>query len=475
MYSLAPAVLRHVIGFGIGIQDAWKAVLDDGGMDLWMQNPMVAYSVDKIFAEQKCRQDKDHPLPDSTGHWQAKENHMSEHRPYLNNVSTAIKRALADSMLQDFEQILGLRFWPILCEGDTIDERIEAFQAQTLGPQVEIYWDHRRLVENPDPPLRAPPRGPGRQMPWETLEYVPPQQARGATVRDRYQVLTTRLDYMTSQCEARIPKDDERILGGRDHERQARNDRFSKRTVHLIYELLAADPGLSDTRIKDIARYFDSVCLGPWFKHLGNPVLGQKPEDYPADWDMDNERFQTQLRHLDDIAKGGNLEINGFWEQFAYEKVLPDQNRRNARPEQVMEAALDRWRDFYRTYMHIISSVQASHARVSQEELDNEMSNGRLSDVCGICLETWNVEGPSNYPARIPCGNNHVLCLACFTRHSLEPDAPYNRLNADGGEKKCPLCRGIIQYQKPVSHLEDALGLLSDSTVRYMHGAVFGD
>lgn len=453
-------------------EEAWSAAIENGGRDLWIRNEIVEDSADKFLAEQKCRHDISHPLPDPLGRWDRDETHISEHRPYLNNVSTAIKRALGERIMKEFLINLEIKFFPAVCEGDTREEQLASFESQPHYEAVDSYWERRVRIENPDRPLKVPPPGARRNTPWEFLEYVPPQPKVGVSNIGRLHSLQNRLDHLTSEYVAVIPTDDPRILRGRSNEVYASNDRFRTRTLHLIYEMLASDPGLSEGRLMEILPYFDSLRLGEWFELMGNSNLDQEPEQYPSEGDLYNEDLRENLDYLDNHSQIVKLGPNRFWEDFAYEKALRDGKKKvNAQPEEVIETALDRWSEFQKSYLHIVSSVMDSHEGVTQEELDSEMAEGRISDVCGICMEDWDVDGESNYPARIPCGNNHIICLKCFMRNSLEPEPPLTRLE---GRKRCPLCRGYIQWGKPPPALTDTLLLWSSTAVHYMYGAVFG-
>lgn len=430
---------------------AWELIAANEGRRRWTRSGVIQYSSDKNVAEQKCRQDQSHGLPDSLGLWDASENHLSEYRPYLNNVSTAIRRTLAEAMMKDFEGYLGVKFWPELFDGDDEDDKLAQYYAQPHYEQVGVYWAHRAIVENADPPLQPPRRG-DRQMPWEFLEYVPPQQQSASRLRS----LESRLTRLLSENESQIPMEDPRILRGRTPEVQADNERLIVRTMQFIYELLAFDSGISDGRMKDMAAYFDSICLGQWFTHLGNPTLSQTAAAYPADWDNENLHMCAALTQLCNVMRANNLDSTRLWSSFAYNKVLPDQTRSDAKGEDVQLAALGRWSDFYKTYMEIVASVMVSHTRVRQDRLDTEIANGWVRDTCDICINPWDVNGRHSYPVYIPCGNNHIICLACFMHTSLEPTSPYTRLD---GTKTCPTCRGVIQYRRPLMSFTNTLGM----------------
>ncbi|ROV90623.1 hypothetical protein VMCG_10028 [Cytospora schulzeri] len=326
--------LNYVDNRGMTASEAWELIAANEGCERWTMSGVIQYSSDKNVAEQKCRQDQNHGLPDSLGVWDSRESHLSEYRPYLNNVSTAVRRTLAEQMMKDFEGYLGVKFWPELFDGDNEDQ-LAQFYAQPHSEQVE-------------------------------------------KSANRLRSLRSRLTHLLSENESQIPMEDQRILRGRTTEVQADNERFIIHTMRFIYELLAFDQGLSENRMSDVATYFDSICLGQWFKHLGNPWLNQTAASYPAEWDNENLHIHQALTILNNVMRENNFDSTGLWSSFAYDKVLLDPTKLDAEGEDVRLAALDRWNDFYKTYMDIVASVMASHTRLKKDRLNAEIVKGWL-------------------------------------------------------------------------------------------------
>lgn len=415
--------------------------------------PVLDSLMEKTVAELKCRVNKNHMPQDRFGAWEKEETDLAEHRPYLNNVTTSLKRAISNGILDDFDAELELLLDPI--EGgdyDHITGESEEFEAQTFRAEVRTYRDTMKSLRSSD--IRGP-RNPDGD-PYEILEFVP--RLPDLNFNTRMNRLKSDLKDEETQCEIIAPKGDDSILGDRDRQEYFRNEQFIKKTLDFILELLALDQGLSRNRMVAIGKLFHSLLLEPWyFNHgHGDRQVGESAEN--------NEQFNMELRgaviDLDNVTYRLRLHDDGgfvskWWGQNCYHAVLTN-DPTIANPtrtiDDVHSSARNLWISFYRKWIQILANVELSHTKLTQEELDAEDTKS-----CPICVEDYVVGNPNSCAVWIKCGNNHTLCKKCYTQLSLTPTRPYNDLSKP---KYCPQCREELQYELDTEDLTDGLNLM---------------
>lgn len=420
--------------------------------------PVLKSVMEKTVAELKCRINKDHPPQDRFGEWELKETHLAEHRPFLNNVTTCLKRIISESTLDDAANELKVFFDPV--EGGDMDEEgnSEEYNDQPFLDEVETYDE---MMDNlKDDNIRGP-RKPGG-LPYEILEFVPPFPNTNYNSRmDRL-----RMDLITesTQCEIIAPKGDDSILGGRGREEYARNELFMERTLEFIFGLLALDPGLSRNRMLEIGKLFHSLLMEPWyFNHgHGDRQVGESAEG--------NEQFNMELRgaviDLDnvtyrlDLHDGEPSLVSTWWADTCFYGVVNAlEGGGPATFDSVYFTCVNRWRRFYGDWLQILANVELSHSKLTQEQLDEQDMKS-----CPICADDYEVGHPNNCAVWIECGNRHTLCKKCYTQLSLTPTRPYNNLATT---KNCPQCRGELEYEKDMKDLTESLNLMPSLTTDF--------
>lgn len=426
-------------------------------LDLWAGSSYIETSADKFLAEQKCRHEPSHLLPDSIGMWLQSETHVSEHRPWLNNVSTAIKRSLVEVVMDSLENPdeLGIRFFAVQNEGDD-------FENQLFAAQVKAWWDRRALLDLERPRVPTNPRR--NNTPFEFVEYVPLLSSDNLHARlDR---LDLDLADKISRQQAWVSSDDPVFLQGREPEAAERHEGLFYETLYFIHGLLAFDPGLSESRMADIASRFSSVVLDSWSRIPGfvnvNGADGSRliPDDEAAS--LKNSLLRAALADLSDRYRDLGFDTRGmYWAQRSFNSgkdalVFNSPNFRITAPKatDVQSAAVMRWMDFYRTYLQILADASASesHTKVKGEDIPGHIQQGRLMDNCVVCGTDWAAMDPRfNYPVVFqPCGMRHAICMGCFKQISLQPAS----LNG----RKCPICKLDIQYPLRTMTLRADLG-----------------
>ncbi|ROV89057.1 hypothetical protein VSDG_08731 [Cytospora chrysosperma] len=427
-------------------------------LDLWAGSSFIETSADKFLAEQKCRLEPSHILPDSIGMWLQSETHVSEHRPWLNNVSTAIKRSLAQLVMDSLEDPneLNIRFYAAQSEGDD-------FENQPFAPQVREWWNRRALLDLERP--RVPTNPLRNNTPFDFVEYVP--LLSNDNLRVRLERLGLGIGDKVSRLEAWVPMDDPKFLQGRELEAADRHERFYNETLDFIHGLLAFDPGLSESRMAEIASWFSSVALDAWTRIPGFVnVDGADGSRLVPDGEAArrNSLLRAVLADLSDRYHDLGFDTRAmYWAQRSFNSgrdallFNSPANFRIGAPtaSDVQSAAVMRWMDFYRAYLQLLADASAgeSHARVDGGDVPEHIRQGRLMDCCVVCGTDWAAMDPRhNYPVTFqPCGLRHAICMGCFKQISLQPAA----LNG----RKCPICKTNIQYPLRTMTLRADLGL----------------
>lgn len=414
--------------------------------------PVLKSLMEKTVAELKCRVNKDHPPQDRFGQWEKNETDLAERSPFLNNVPTALKRAISDDALGDMSEELGVLFHPIEADDEDENGNSEQYNNQPFLDEVGTYDDI--FAQLSDDNIRGPTKpGPGGLL-YEILEFVP--QLPQTNFNSRIDRLKMDVVAEVTQCEIIAPKGHDSLLGGRNPQVYWRNERFVDHTLGFIFGLLALDPGLSRVRMLDIAKLFHSLLLEPWYFNHGH---GDRQAGESAEG---NEQFNMELRgaviDLSNVTYRLRLHdeanfINNWWGQTCYHAVISDPTAAGPGTiDTVHMSALNRWRQFYSNWLQILANVELSHTKLTQEQLDQE---GNKS--CPICAEDYEVGNPNTCAVWIECGNNHTLCKKCYTQLSLTPTRPYNSLETT---KYCPQCRNELQYEIDAKDLTDGLNLM---------------
>ncbi|KAI7780469.1 hypothetical protein LA080_015982 [Diaporthe eres] len=438
-------------GFWEFHEDVYNEMMAAHAPTLWgigYLGPVLGSLIEKTVAELKCRLDKDHPPKDRFGEWEEKETHLAEHRPFLNNVTTSLKRAISEGTLDDMSNELKVLFDPIEADDEAGGES-EQYNEQPFFHEVGDYDE--LMAKLSDDNIRGPRRPDG--LPYEMLEFVP--QLPATNFNSRIDRLKMDLLNEVTQCEIIAPKGDESVRGGRNLPEYWRNENFVDNTLGFIFGLLALDPGLSRVRMLEIGKLFHSVLLEPWYFEYGH---GERKAGESAE---NNEGFNMELRGaVVDLANvthrlqlhEGNF-VNSWWGKTSYHGVI-----RRPPPDgpgsidTVFRTASNRWRLFYSHWLQILANVELSHTKLTQEQLDAETTKS-----CPVCADDYEVGDPNNCAVWIECGNNHTLCKKCYTQLSLTPTRPYNDLPST---KYCPQCRSELQYESDIKDLTDSLNLM---------------
>ncbi|KUI73040.1 hypothetical protein VM1G_08340 [Cytospora mali] len=433
--------------------DTLEAAIRDYEYTRWGgEDGLIQESADKILAEQKCRQDASHPLPDSVGVWLQNETHASEHRPWLNNVSTAIKRTLIDKTMNTYEHPdnLAIQFYRI-----QTDE--EEFMNQRFIDEVSDWWRRRNRL---DAERLSVPTLPDSKIPWEFVEYVPLYST--TTLNSRLDQLKSSIDSTVDRLETWVPRSHDLILQGREPEDAEAHEEFFRQTLGFIHELLAFDPGLGESRMMDIAQWFSFIVVEPWaglpeFEHLaGYPVMRNVSA-------VHNSLLRTNL--ADTATWSRRVGFNpgeSFWRQDGYtggNNPLtfkgPGFRPSNPTASDAHAGAVSRWMEFYKLCLMYLSDAEAreNHTAISQEDCAEHVRQGRMADGCVVCGSEWTaLRAPFNFPISFrPCGERHAVCMGCFKHITLQP------ANLNG--RKCPMCRQDIQYSLRGINYRSDLGL----------------
>lgn len=426
---------------------------------LWgnQDDPVLVNLLEKTVAETKCRQDNKHPPGDSLGIWEKDEAHLGERRPFLNNAATALRRQLSETILDDFEQKLNIYLFEDLAPDE------DAYNNQDFADEVGIYQDIYDELSSAT--LPGPTKG--RGVPYDILEFVPTY--RTGTFQTRPEHMRYALVSKLNRYLILAPRGDARLLAGRDDQEYQRNEHFVDRTLGLIFELLALDPGLTSARMADIAQLFHSMILEPWFREFGNErrLPGNDP---PQGHEAHNLELRDAIIALDNAAaevfRHDNEPdfIDQWWPKACYSAVVNDPSINGALTvAHVQHSVKGRWRRFYSNWLQILANVEMSHTKLSQEQLNNESLKS-----CPVCADDYDVESPYNCPVLIGCPNQHTLCKKCYSTLSLTPTRPFNSLMTD---KHCPQCRSVLTYVEWQRDLTEDLNLMprlyTDVTTSY--------
>lgn len=428
----------------------WLEAIGDIGPNLWCgPDKMLENLMDKLLAELKCRQETTHPPPDAGLEWDAKETHLSEHIPALNNVSTALRRQLALDLETSLRVWLKMILAPERADDfDYGDGSSAMYDEQTFSSEAETYGEYMWAFRSED--IQGPyNQGKG---PYDILEFVP--QFQRETMEARMNLLSNDLLDELTRAEIEAPRGDPSLLGRRNPQTYQQHEDFITHTIGFIFQLLALDTGLSNERMVEIGRLFHSLLMEPWYEIYGHPELPSIPERgvgyLPLGHETDNAELRSILLDLvDQETRGGSdlpPELNWWWEKHAYHAVLPPGGIRqtvNLTWGLVYSNASHLWMTFYKNWLQVLANVDLSHEKMTQEELDDA-----LDKDCPICGDHYDVNHEFNCPVYYGCPNGHVLDLKCYTTLSLTPTRPYNRLQAD---RFCPSCRAVISYAEDVS------------------------
>lgn len=406
-------------------------------------------TADKFLAEQKCRQDTSCQLPDSVGTWLQNEAHILEHRPWLNNVSTSIKRSMIDvavsTVLLD-PAAAGISLFPQQAGG------MEPFYAQPFVEEVMDWWDRRARLDATV--LRVPKDPANNNLPYDFLEYVP--LLSHDNLDTRYERLNSTIEYRANLLEACIPRRRISLLQGRDPDEAQRHEKFCGETLDFIHGLLAIDPGLGSSRMADLASLFASIVLDPWIQTAGifnNPAMANRAQLIPNEGAVSRNTDIRDLLHsvMKAFEFSGMQLTDAFWPNISYsssrESLMlnssPTMFRdRSPKLHDAQNAAVFRWMEFYRIYLQVIADATAgeSHTKIEETHYPGLVAQGNLAAGCVVCGTDWaDTNYDYNYPIHFqPCGMKHAICMGCFKQISLQPAAL--------GGRKCPLCRMDILY-----------------------------
>lgn len=415
-------------------------------------------STDKYLAEQKCRQDPSHNLPDSVGVWLQSETHVSEHRPWLNNVSTAIKRSMVNLVTRRLEdpRSLNIKFFSVQADN------VAAFNAQPFREEVREWWNRRGRLDGG--PLKVPTDPANNNRPFEFVEYVP--LLSNANLDSRIGQLSSDLEYVSNMIEIWFSKDEPGYLQGREPEVADRHEKFFAETMEFIHALLAFDPGLSESRMAEIAQHFASLVLEPWLRIPDFSIRtgADRAQIVPT---PEARSYNNSLRAIlaetsDRIAEDREDTPGTFWARHSYNSgdnalmFNSSSNFRTGAPttKDAQSAAVMRWMDFYRTYQQALTDATASETRteILKDDVPGHVQQGTLSDSCVVCGTDWaDMNLDHNLPVYFqPCGLRHAICKGCFQQVSLQPAT----LNG----RKCPLCKLDIVYPLRTLRLRADLG-----------------
>ncbi|KKY32052.1 hypothetical protein UCDDA912_g08004 [Diaporthe ampelina] len=403
--------------------------------------------LEKNVCELKCRLDKTHPPKDRIGIWEQNETHLAEHRPFLNNVATALRRQLSENILDDLREELNIYLSPNLAPDD------ETFNEQDFADEVATY--HRIVSKLSSPDLPGPTKPNTRGVPYDILEFVP--MFPTVNFQSRMERIKADLVDEVRRNEIQAPRGDDTLLGGRDLQEYFRNEQFVDTTLGLILELLALDPGLTRVRMLQIAKLFHSMLLEPWYKEFGHD--NRQPGTEPQGHEADNLELRDAIIDMDNAADavhlhGAVVDFAGqWWPKACYHAVVNDPRLGGPKTvNHVQRSAAKRWLKLYGNWLQILANVELSHTKLTQEELDNESLQS-----CPVCADDYDVGNPYNCPVFIGCENSHTLCKKCYTQLSLTPNRPYNDLMT---ARNCPQCRAELVYRQDMEELTQDLALM---------------
>lgn len=422
--------------------------MDDMAFDLWNGDDsdyVLSESHEKILAETKCRHDSSHQPPDHVGVYEQRETHLSEHKPYLNNVSTAMRRGIAQRMMAEFKNDLGILYWPD--EAADYDGAVsQIWSNQEFIDDVLDYHSIRAELEEDDLPIPMKDGPPRRK--WDILEFVPLHPDTNRQTRS-LQLKADLTDELT-RAEREAVRGDETLMGDRSRDAYWSNEGFVDQTMECIFNFLAFDPGLSRIRMLELGKMFHSILLEPWYLEYGRPG-GRLPNENPQDTEWINSRFRDVLVDMDNMASSGAAKQTHkdykrpWWGKVCYEQMFEYTPQNPIGHDDIQQAALYHWRWFYRSYLQILANVEETFEKATQAELD---AAGETN--CGICGDTYVMDSDYDCAFRLNCGNDHLLCKKCLNQLSLIPTRPYNKEFTD---KFCPHCRGPITYTTAVRNL----------------------
>lgn len=435
--------------------EMYGEVMQREGPNLWRgpnsEDKVLENLMEKTVAELKCRIEKSHPAQDRFGEWEQYETHLSEHRPVLNNISTALRRGISRATINDFSNKLKMLLNPIEADDLDEDDESEQFNNQPFYDEVLVYDGVMEGLKAAD--LKGPTKPGGRGIPYDILEFVP--QLPTTNFNSRIDRLKMDMLTETTNCEILAPKGAEVIRGGRDRDEYTRNERFVEGTLSFIFELLAVDPGLSRNRMIEIGKLFHSLVLEPWYFEFGHGErqAGEGGEGH----EEHNVWLRQSVIDLDNAVEPLlDLRIPNFatawWPSICYDTIVNAPNNGTVSIDQVHMAALGRWRQFYANWLQILANVELSHTKLTQEQLDAEANKS-----CPVCADEYKVDDPNNCAVWIGCENKHTLCKKCYVQLSLTPTRPYNDLFTD---KFCPQCRSQLRYETAVRNITDGLNLM---------------
>lgn len=453
------------------MEDVYREIMARDGPGHWKgtnrEDQVLRNLMEKIVAERKCRQERSHAPEDLYGQWEKNETHLAEHCPYLNNTSTALRRGIAKDTIYDFSDEMQIMLHPV--EADDIDEEGNSnnYDNQAFINEVKHYWEQMKKLgfeagpveRGAEPEPIVPPPGPtkpgGRGIPYDILEFVP--QFPTVYFNTRLGRLARDLQDEVTRCEILCRRGQEPVLRGRTLDKYNNNEHFVDRTLALIIEFLAADPGLTRERMAETAKLFHSMLLEPWYFEYGNGQ-GRQPGEGGEGHEEHNAWLRDGIIEMDNaLAETGAYRAPGFidnyWDKICYEEVVNTEYFTGILTiGHVHGSALNRWRYFYSNWLQILANVELSHLKATQEELD-----GRGLTSCIVCGDDYDFSSPYRCAVNIGCENNHLLCKKCYTELSLTPSKPYNDLT---GDRHCPECRSVLTYKTALRNLTEGLGLM---------------
>jgi hypothetical protein len=423
----------------------YQQMLREDGPNLWSgPEQFLLNMMDKLLAEVKCRQEPTHPPPDRFLEWEAKETHLSEHMPALNNTSTALRRRMALDLEWSLRNWLKMILIPhdgedVDDEGNSAQYEEQPFINETYAYQIYMSAFRSENIAGPINPGKGP---------YDILEFVP-QMDRSAVTRRMEQMKADLIKEMT-RAEIEAPRGDDSLLGGRSRDEYDRNEQFVDCTLDFVFQLLAFDSGLTGERMMEIARMFYSLLLEPWYDVYGHPgrLAGQLPHGHEAA----NHELRSAIIELDESAEDISLRettqnyVERFWQRLSYDAVMERgaiERTNDLSYLNVCSSAWSYWATFYSSWMQILANAELSHTKLTQAQLDAGSEKS-----CPICADDYDVSSDFNCPVYYGCANNHVLCKKCYTTLSLVPTKPFTRLDTD---KHCPTCRALIPYKEAMN------------------------
>lgn len=439
-----------------------QAELWTGDTSDWVLNRLM----EKTLAELKCRYDKTHEPQDYLGAWQKNETHLAEHRPYLNNVATALRREICQLLLTDFTDYMGMIFHPLLAEDMDDDGESEQYDAQPFLEEVDVF--NRIHADLGSAELPGPTKPGGQGIPYDVMEFVPVFPT--VNFRSRLERLKSDLVGEITRAEGYCPRADRSILGNRTRDEYWRNENFVDRTLEMVIQLLALDPGLTRVRMLEIGRLFHSLILEPWYQQYGRRFVSPLGGDTLPAHEAENLRLRNAIIELDTQAWGFELQrlpgwTDKWWTARTFAALRVDWPVTEMDDiEQVQAYALNNWRRFYSRWLQILANAELTRTKLTQEQLDSENLK-----MCPICADDYEVGHIANCPVWIECPNSHTLCIKCYTQLSLTPTKPYDSLVST---HYCPQCRGELEYETDMRDLTEGLGLMPSLRTDFPYGTI---